>query len=287
MDTMQNQSNASPMQETSSRGRAALIAAENLAVTIALTVLVFWRHSFGERYFSLFGIYGKLATYGLLLLLAFKASEQLDTLPLGLFFFVSFALCLWHSFKIWLRNHRGERWHTRYNGTPWLASILPINPFTIKRWIEPALTILAGVMLASFNQALGGWLIFAGTCLGVTEALTAARFRTLILDAQDKDIESRHLRDALIEQKEAKHTEGFVIPVAGLKPAQREGVFNSLTSLYERARDAINHQGGRCGHCGSWNLADAGYCGNCGKPPAVVAPAPSPPTQPPRWTVSG
>lgn len=292
MNTMQNQNNSSPMQETSLRGRQALVVAENLAATVALLVLVFLRHSFGERYFSLFGIYGKLATYGLFLLLAFKASEQLDTLPLGIFFFASFAACLWHSFKIWLRNHRGERWHTRYSGTSWLAAFLPINPFTVQRWIEPILTVFAGVMLASFNEALGGWLVFAGTCLGVTEALSAARFRTMILDAQDKDIEARHLRDALIEQKGPKHTEGFVIPVAGLKPAQREGVFNSLTSLYERAKEAITHQGGRCAHCGAWNLAEVGYCGNCGQPPAVVAtsaqPMPQPQTvQPPRWTASG
>lgn len=284
-----NTQNQSPMNGPG-RGRAALAQAEGVARTFALMVEVFFRHNFGQRYFSLMGVYGKLAFYALLLVLAFKASEQLDTLPLGAFFLASLTASLWHLFVIWRRSYRGERWHSRYSGTSWLASILPMSECTIKRWVEPLVVIMAGVMLASFNQALGGWLVFAGTCLGVTEALAEARFRTMILDAIDKDIEARNMRAALIEQKSAQETEGFVIPVGGMKPQQRESVFNGLTSLYERAKDAITTpQGGRCARCGAWNLAEVGYCGNCGQSPSAVvaAPAQSASIHPPRWTASG
>lgn len=271
------------------RGRAALATAEALTATIAQTVEVFFRHNFGQRYFSLMGVYGKLAFYALLLLLAFKASEQLETIPLGLFFFASFVASLLHLFVIWRRGYRGERWHSRYSGTSWLAAILPLDTSIIKRWVEPIIAILAGLMLASFDQALGGWLVFTGTCLGVTEALAEARFRTMILDMIDKDIEARNLRGVLVEQKGAHETEGFVIPVGGMKSRQRESIFNSLTNLYDRAKEAITTpQAGRCANCGAWNLAEADYCGNCGGPTAAaVAAAPAPPIQPHQWRATG
>lgn len=236
-----NTQNQSPMNGPA-RGRAALANAEAIISFPAQTIEVFWRHSFGERYFSLFGVYGKLAFYALLLFMAFKGAEQVDTLPLGVFFLASFLASLWHLFVIWRRGWRGERWHSRYSGTSRLAAILPMNECVIKRWGEPLLTIMAGAALASFNQVLGGWLVFAGMCLGVTETLAAMRFRTMILDMIDKDIEARNMREALIEQKSAHETEGFVIPVGSMKSQQRASLFRGLAMRYEEWRAAYARQ---------------------------------------------
>lgn len=279
--------NQSPMQG-GPRGRAALAAAEALAGTIAQTVEVFLRGNFGERYFSIMGIYSKVVLYAVLLLIAFNASSQLETFPLGVYFFAAFLACLWHQFVIYRRSRQGKRWHSRYPGYSHLTAILPLDHAVIQRWVEPLLCVVAGSLLTPFNQALGAWIMFAGMCLGVTEALAEARFRTILLDAIDKDIESRNMRAVLIEQKDAKQTEGFVIPVGKMKPQQRESILNGLTSLYDRAKEAITHQGGRCAHCGAWNLADAGYCGNCGKSAAaVVTPTAAQPIQAPTWTPRG
>ena len=114
-----------------------------------------------------------------------------------------------------------------------------MNECVIKRWVEPLLTILAGSALAPFNQALGGWLVFAGMCLGVTETLAAMRFRTMILDMIDKDIEARNLRAALIEpRRAAEETEGFVLPIGNMKPQQRASIFRGLAMRYEEWRAA-------------------------------------------------
>lgn len=234
---MSQQQQQSPM--GSSSIQAGYRFAEAAAGLFSQTIEVFLRRDFGERYFSLFGMFGKLATYLVFLFLAFNYARQQDGLPLGLFFFLSFGLCLWHQFVIWQRKRAGHRWHSRYSGTSHLAALLPFSSFTIKRWIEPLVAILAGFVLSSFSQGLGGWLIFAGCCLAATEALSDARFKTMILDAIDKDIEARNLRDSIVENKGATHTEGFEIPVAGMSTQQRASLFQGLSPQYESFTPSI------------------------------------------------
>lgn len=263
-DNMQSPS-PSLMNNGPNSGNKVLNQAEGLARWVSRNLVVLTRKDFGERFFGASG-FGKLVTYGILFAIAWNASQQLDTLPLGAFFFVSFLACLWHQWIIARRNRRGESMHSYYSGTPFLTRFLPLNEFTIKRWVEPLLWVGAGMVLLDFSPALAGWLAFSGTCLGATAALTAARERAKLLDLMDAQIEARQMRAVLIEQKPPTETEGFVIPVGKMKLQQRESIFNGLTSLYERAKEAIaKPQGGRCAACGAWNLADAGYCGNCGQ----------------------
>jgi hypothetical protein len=146
-----------------------------------------------------------------------------------------------------------------------------------------------GTTLLNLSPALGGWLLFSGACLGATATLTAARERTKLLDMIDAQIEAKNMRAALVERKPTTETQGFVIPVGGMKPQQRERLFNGLTNLYQRAKETITTpQAGRCANCGAWNLAEADYCGNCGGPTAAaVAANPSPPIQPHQWRATG
>jgi len=269
-------------------GSKALNQAEGLARLLSRPLVVLTRRDFGERFFGA-SAFGKLLLYGVLLFAAVSASQHLDTLPLGGFLLLSFAACLWHQFVIWRRNYRGEEWHSYYSGTPWLAEVLPLDEFKIKQWIEPILWTALGTALLELSPALGCWLLFSGACLGATATLTAARERTKLLDMMDAQIEAKNMRAALIERKPATETQGFVISVGGMKPQQRETLFNRFTSLYDRAREAIttqHTQTGRCAVCSAWNIADAGYCGNCGGPLAAsVEEAAS--IQPSQWRATG
>jgi hypothetical protein len=279
---MQEQQQQSAM-NNQAPGIKALNQAEGIARWISRTLVVFTRKDFGERYFGASG-FGKMVTYTILLVLSYNASQQLDTALLGVFFFVSFLACLWHQFVIWRRNRRGEPWHSFYSGTPYLMRLLPLDEFTIKRWVEPLLWMGLGMFLLKISPALGGWLVFSGTCLGTTAALTAARERSKILDMIDAQIEARQMRAVLIEQQPPAKTEGYMLPVSGMKLRQRERLFDGFTSLYERAKEQIAKiETGRCVKCGAWNvLAGADYCGSCGHPVAAVVtttrgPATSPP----------
>jgi hypothetical protein len=218
--------------------------AEALAGFFSQTTEVYWhKPDAGERYHNFLGMFGKTVTYGVLLTLSVKSAGQLETLPLSGFFFGSFLLTGWNHWRIYRRNQRGERWHSRYCGTPRLASLLPFDHYTLRRWVEPLLSIAGGFAIASlFNQALGGWLVLAGTSQAVTEKLAEMRYRTMILDMMDKDIEARNLRAAIVEQKDARQTEGFVIPVGGLNPNQRAGVFRGLAMQFEEWREAFARQ---------------------------------------------
>lgn len=85
------------------------------------TIEVFFRRDFGERYFSLFGIYGTVATYAVFFLAISLIPGKQATAFFRVFLFASLIMFVMHQVAIWQRNQKGIRWHSRYHGTSRLA----------------------------------------------------------------------------------------------------------------------------------------------------------------------
>jgi hypothetical protein len=88
---------------------------------------------------------------------------------------------------------QGAVWHSRYEGTPWLALCIPLirTETRAKRLMEPVLCLLAGVVLYQFSQGLGVFVM-------------AGWFSLAMVDGIDRELDRKRLaamRDAEIEQK--------------------------------------------------------------------------------------
>jgi hypothetical protein len=179
----------------------------------SVTVEVFLRHSFGERYLNVF------TAYGAIILLAI--GYEFPLFYPKRFLFAVFALafvfmCFVHRITISKRRRKGVRWHSRYAGTSYdFWKIIPLEQHITQLYFEPTLIILAGFLIIGFTgDRLGGWLVFSGLCLAVTGQIDAARFRNQVLDVMDSQIESEQLNRAVVELKDPSQTEGFSVPVS-------------------------------------------------------------------------
>jgi hypothetical protein len=221
--------------------KTGMAIAEMIAGFFAQTVEVFSRHNFGERYFSFLGVFGKVASYLVLLLLWGWAKSYKESNFLGLFFLGSFLMTLYHQIAIFHRNKSGILWHSRSSGVSYLSYFIPnidfyfvtTDEFFLKRVVEPVFFVALGFFIAAtVEQSLGIYLIFAGISLSTREALAATRFREKILDAIDAQIESKNLREAIVGQKKAEETDGFVFPVPqNYNQNQRESLFSGLSRI--------------------------------------------------------
>jgi hypothetical protein len=88
-----------------------------------------------------------------------------------------------------VRYWHGERIHTKYDGEPYLAWVLPRwNEQTIKR-LEPFLAIFAGCVIHHFNHGLGSFVITAAICQGIRVGSEYYGKRTSSMDMNDAIIE--------------------------------------------------------------------------------------------------
>lgn len=208
-------------------------AAEFLTGQFAKTLIVFFRYDFGERYFNVLDSFGASLTFIFVIGIAsFFLGSDYDNYIVGLFLLGFVVISLLHLAIAKQRSREGRRWHSRYNGTSYLAFLSPENVFFVQRYVEPILAILVGFGLLFFNKPLGFWFIFAGFSIAATEQIAAQRFRNKMLDAIDSQIEAEHLGDAVSGKKKAHETEGFVLPVPSYYTEdQRQDIYNGITQL--------------------------------------------------------
>jgi len=177
----------------------------------AVTVEVFFRYKFGERYFNLV----KIGIATLIMGGVIQVGQYLSgfaanyvSIPTVLF---SFALLtglwwlylgftIWHYIAIWLRNQRGETWHSQSYGLSHLYRIPFFQQFDdwlIYRIIEPAICLALAFVMWFINRPLGVWLGIAGIALFARNNLAYMQQRDTMLDLLDERIHSRYLADAL------------------------------------------------------------------------------------------
>jgi hypothetical protein len=220
--------------------RVLLSLCELVATFTALPVQVFLHRRFGERYLNvatimLAAIY--LALFSTIAgLLGFMSANS----ALGFFLLHGFAtLFLLVTFAHWLailwRSRKGERWHSYSAGLPlpfW--RFLPVREETVVLYVEPALVFLLGFLFRLFATSFGEFLVLAGASLFVKGQLLRWRMRQRVLDVIDGQIEQAHLAAALVEDRPARETEGFVVYGAALgrqDRSRREAVAVAMGSL--------------------------------------------------------
>lgn len=160
---------------------------------VAVTVEVFLRRRIGSRAFGARPLVGivTLAIFSLL-------KPRVDPAPLQMFGVAVMVLCFVHRAAGERRAKRGERGHTRYNGEPWLAVLLPkLDEMTIKRTVEPLLLIGGGLLVHVANELLGLWLIFAGVAIAMTVRTEEYAERQRLMDLGDAMIEQRYRAERL------------------------------------------------------------------------------------------
>ncbi|HEU5375735.1 MAG TPA: hypothetical protein VFV38_09870 [Ktedonobacteraceae bacterium] len=166
----------------------------NIAYTIAFPVMVLLRHRMGYRFIS----QPRLIISALIFWVAaiFSIAPATPLASSNAFLIILFTLAflvvgfVQRSLR-WRDIKNGVAWHSRSRGVSWLA-FLPLNDSTVKRFIDPLVTLLVGLFFAltGLQRLLGIYLIVAACCLFAWEAYDYERSINLMLDQLDALVDS-------------------------------------------------------------------------------------------------
>lgn len=195
---------------------------------MSVTIEVFIRRDFGERYLNLLRVMSALILMRSFMGLYWLRSAILDVIPEAMrpdtaptfvfnWFQVAFmAMALLHILFIFIRNRQGTLWHSQSFGMSFL-SFLPINDWVLYRYIEPALCFGFGYWLHARDPLLGGWIQWSSVALFLSNNLVYNQARSRVLDIVDSQIEGTFFQKMASGEKTGskRETAGFsVIPVA-------------------------------------------------------------------------
>ena len=195
-----------------------------------LSVEVFLRRQFGERYLTFMGILLGAWTFQIVAALwNFRPSSLIPIYTLGFSFatprlpqqepemvfdlvgfcvVIYYMAAVWHLIAIFMRNREGRLWHTRSSGLSWpiwnwvhlISKRLNFHQDFVKMYIEPALCIGASYGLERYSghrNFPSTWLFIAGIALLIKGQVEYSERKKLLLDQLDSMIEGRELADAL------------------------------------------------------------------------------------------
>jgi hypothetical protein len=172
-----------PIQDAQKAANWFVLAARVLASPLEVIL----RKNFGSKYF---GIPSAVALFTVPMWALFWP----DASPVGLW--VLWVLFIVMQLRARLESVRmiakGEVVHTRFNGSPRLASVFKRMPEQkIKAGLEPLLVFIVGVLLMQVSPPLGSYLMVAAFSLGFNHSVIEAVERAQALE----------MNDALIEQQ--------------------------------------------------------------------------------------
>lgn len=161
----------------------------------AITVILFLRRRFGQRYV------GIQAVAGILLILFFCGlCPRYDARPMMLFLIAYIKAFFYARSGVLYRGWRGNTEHSRYNGWPWLMCIFrSFRETTVKQFIEPPLVLVTGCLFCKLSEPLGAYLIIAAICLFASTSISNAWNRHRLLELNDAVIEQRQLAERFRE----------------------------------------------------------------------------------------
>jgi len=212
-----------------------------ISACFAVSVVVFIRKDFGERYLgwlNLFFGYTVVANFtflgGMIAAMTGRGGQQF----MLLFWLAFIVMSLYRRWQITRRNNAGVEWHSMYIG----SSILPL-PFSeekIYKFFEPAIVFAVGYMFWGLSGQVGLWLMIGGVALLVNNHIVFYNERRSILDLRDAQIEAKYLGAAL-SGKPAKETAGFVVAESSVKLMRQEaslkGAFDNLSPELKEVLD--------------------------------------------------
>jgi len=196
-----------------------------------LSLEIFERHKFGQRYLtwvgiisSFFGVIMTLLVIDIFLILAkvdapnFHArSDTIQSLWMFSFWIVSF----WHKGVMLYRSFRGQQWYSKLPGEAHLIfSRLRLPEVLLFRFIEPLMALVFAyfIFLFSLDGLVATWLLISGTCLFFKRQVQYHSQRGVILDLIDSRARSERIRAALRPEEQAEKSNDFIVTSTTYEP---------------------------------------------------------------------
>jgi len=214
----------------------------------AVSVVVFTRKDFGERYLSwlnLFFGYTVVANFlflGTMLMSLtgmFYRRAPLSSPKLMFLFWLAFiVMSIYRRVEISRKNNAGVAWHSMYAGTSLLP--LPFSQEKIYKFFEPVTVFAIGHFLWNLSPQVGLWLEVSAIALYVNNHIIYHNERRALLDIRDAEIESKFMSAAL-SGKPARETAGFVVAESSIKLMNHDaGLKEAFGNLSPELKDVLD-----------------------------------------------
>lgn len=217
--------------------RAIVALAKGMPEALCLSLEIFIRRRFGERYLTwkiiVSTFFSVCVAFALIAALYHIAKPDWpyyaprSAAAEALWMLAFWLHCLWHKFVIWRRNRRGEQWYSYAPGDAfpfWRA--MGLSEIATFRFAEPAVAVL--VTLACFaldiDGSMSAWLLVSGLSLFVKRQLQYYTERRTVLDMIDSRTRSERLRSAMGRESPHEQPDGYTATPATtyLTPELRE-----------------------------------------------------------------
>lgn len=188
-----------------------------IAGCFAVSIVVFTRKDFGERYLSWLNLsfgYTVVANFTFLGSLFGALARWGGQQVMVLFWLAFIAMSLYRRWEINRKNSAGLEWHSMYMGTSLLP--LPFSEEKIYKFFEPALVFAAGHLLYGLSGQVSVWLQISAVALFICNHIVYFNERRAMLDMRDAQIEAKYFGAAL-SGKPASETGGFVVAESSIK----------------------------------------------------------------------
>ena len=161
------------MEEQQQQGRTFTLSQKMDIVAVlasfpALTVMVFLRRKLGYRFIDMLKI--QITVLALWVIAAFSTAANPAA---GIAFFLfSLAVLGFAYVERWLRWRdikNGVAWHTYSRGVSWFNHIIPLRETMVKRFIDPLVVAVIGLILSFVFSWFGYFLILSAACLFIFE----------------------------------------------------------------------------------------------------------------------
>lgn len=165
---------------------------------LSITIEVFFRYQFGERYLSFLRLFLAYSTMGLLVFY-FPIFFGFGSLT-GWFILAFLVLSAYHWLTIWVRNRSRIPWYSLSFGISRLEG-LPLGIFG-GDWMlccvtEPVFALIVAVLMRFLDPGLGSFLLLAAFALFLKNLLMYQQYHNTFLDLADARIVAEHFNDVL------------------------------------------------------------------------------------------
>lgn len=225
----------------------------------SVTLEVFVRRDFGERYFNLVRVMIGAVFIQVTLAfsnfwgdtsVAFGIRPPAEEITVNRWFVLSYmGLSAVHLARIWWRNNIAHiPWHSYSRGDSWLGFLIPLTGGRMSDWflyriVEPLICASVAWFLFPVDSFTRGWLVFASFALFVHNNMIYSAQRNRWLDLMDSQIVSRYFNEERQHQERLRQgvseTNGF--QVVGVPRMVRE----TTPDIAATVRETLAYQSGQ------------------------------------------
>ena len=200
--------------------RVCLFIGKWLMRLLSASVEVILRRNFGRRYICMLigSFIFTLFCFGLIHVEAFLSV---------LFLFIMFVRLTRNIIKIFRRIRLSiPEPHSSSTGESWIVwQRHGFSQTTVQRYLEPALCLIAGLIVLMPDKFLGRWLMASAVALFIKEQISRWKINRRIIDANDAKLEAQRLHASLaqVQQKPghaAQKSHRAHFPRGGRNPQQ-------------------------------------------------------------------